>query len=546
MKKFIAILLIIVISLAACKGSGVPADNQVNTPTDNQINTPGDTENPNHSTEDTTENGSNTSQPDNTSNAENTAERLAVQWVNDQYKEYGISEITAKYIRGAGTSAILSGDSGADVYEWSISFKSEKDIEELEKTKHNTYTIEITQISVVKDGTRVLIDCFPKVIELEKYTLQMIYDTIKKDGRFTNDLLELPKNVYPKEMTEINTSEILGVRYCSYELPLSDNIIALVGSERTENTYVKSNYTHNYYKYVIVFYNSVTGEKHKVMEIDDCISINAYVKNQNLVLSINKNPNQYEAEEVITINSRGEIISREKYPIKNKYGEGETYSPDGKNCIFLRDNAMYCIDTQTGREQLLFKNYISKNEVEDKRYVPYYFIDNNRFVYVIGGYEWIYGTGIYNIKDNTDFFIDGDEGSPIGFRGEKIYLGLFDYSDFCGVKVVHLDKGNKVEEIIKPDKDSSKEFITHSISNDGTLFVKIHATYYNYTGDHAGEFTYEIEIYDLITYKKIKTYTMSTKAASLGSIKFINNDKALLSCYGHAFSDSYIYILNLT
>lgn len=534
MKKIIAILLILVFSLAACKGGKTPADKKGNMQ--------GGTESSN--TTDTLV----TDKEADFSYIKNDSERLAMQWVYDRYKEYNVSNIiirtnydVTKGISNYHAPDVIIKDGDAIIKEWDITFKAENNIAGLIRQSDNTYKVVITQILVSKAGNVEVVDCYIKNADVSEYNLEMLYNSIKKDGRFASDLLEFPKNELPKEIKAINIREVCGIDYSYDEVPLNEQIIALVGRGKTDRTYVaQDNSTRYYYKYVVYLYNHVTGEKNVVTEINDCVLQTASVKEHNLKLTFKMN--NKEVYKHLTINPQGEIVDSREEVISYEvnYESSKTYSPSGKYCAFINDVGMYCQNVETGEEKLLIKHFRSEeNEgLSNRGYHPYKFLDENRLIYTCSGYEWSNGFGIYNVETGTDKFIEGTmAGYPIGVLGENIFFVVNDDYDPYGVKVVQINNNYKIRTVMDSTDKAIRGYFAYRVSEDCTLLAVL---------TYLGNKTYEISSYDLATYKKIKTYTMSSGLMSVQYIDFLDNGKILLTGERHALCDKYMFVLDIT
>lgn len=128
-------------------------------------------------------------------------------------------------------------------------------------------------------------------------------------------------------------------------------------------------------------------------------------------------------------------------------------SPDGKTKVYnIGPKDYITVKDDAGMERIVLVTYLADEKIETsvKGYVAVDFIDNDRFVYRILGWEWSYGYGVYNVKTGEKVEYE-NEYKPLAAYNGKVYSVLNKNYEF-GNKIAILDEDGVHTEISVPSK----------------------------------------------------------------------------------------------
>jgi len=253
-----------------------------------------------------------------------------------------------------------------------------------------------------------------------------------------------------------------------------------------------------------------------------------------------------------------------------------TVMPGGTTAIReAEDGSLYAVDIVTNTEELLIQGvsaqaffnhtpeergqYIpSKEELPDAKgdtddaYLVYdpedhltsirdfsYItpLDEHRFAYGIGAWEWEAGFGVYDLRTRTDHRITSD-GYFLGVAGGFIFgsdlkADANTYETFALPESLH----PVLEYVYAIEND----YLTHSISPDGKLLALTGRYFYpDYT---AMEHT--VTIIGMETGEIVKIYDIENPFAEASSIAFYDNTHVMLFFGAKENGSAYIYLIDI-
>ncbi|MCL1823645.1 MAG: hypothetical protein FWG44_05525 [Oscillospiraceae bacterium] len=187
-------------------------------------------------------------------------------------------------------------------------------------------------------------------------------------------------------------------------------------------------------------------------------------------------------------------------------------------------------------------------QTDDISKVYYYFItqiDENRFLYTMGGWEWTWGIGIYNfstgeyahLPDTSQLFFRGMSGNYIYLQHQE-YGSSTDSIYTLNTDTLEIEKIFNFEQFFGVDEETGyalKYIENFSISPDKKYIV------YYYRDSRIEYYSVTVEVVNILNGTIEKTYYFD----NLASIEFWDNSKLLLQSLYFAYRDDTIYIIPL-
>lgn len=269
------------------------------------------------------------------------------------------------------------------------------------------------------------------------------YDIIKEDVRFSS-LLNEPYNTTSDEgVTEYPIQKLSG-NDIFMPVHLSDDVIAYIGClfRNEDETYSYDIYAFDYINEKELFklrYENVEG--YPILSTEE----------GNVVLEHNYNNEGKDFTLKSTISPSGEILNEKSYD-----GDKRSYFLDGATCIVQKNHSLYLIDGIEGTERLLLEGTPINGIKDLQSYTFFAGIDNNRFIYVLHGYERIIRSGVYDISSFTDnvFYYNGEAGvNPLSYTNGMFYASQSGIYDMILAKEVLIANLNKSYKLTMPCKD---------------------------------------------------------------------------------------------
>ncbi|MCL2509362.1 MAG: hypothetical protein FWF05_09320 [Oscillospiraceae bacterium] len=221
----------------------------------------------------------------------------------------------------------------------------------------------------------------------------------------------------------------------------------------------------------------------------------------------------------------------EEYYSKFSSDPPEKFHMSGDKYITERNCSLYLLDEKSGQEKLILQG----NDEYGETIEAYGFIgkiDDNRFLYVIGGWEWTIALGTYDISAFEDHVFSK---KAIGYQG--IHDGYFYVNDGNRTLTkIGLNNGYKEETVFTGGESFFDPYgNAWQISPDYTKLAR--------WDDHHQT---NLSVYSLTTGEKLAAYEVNSPYSGSGSgIIFYSNDKIYINGSQHALWDEYIYEVTL-
>ncbi len=223
------------------------------------------------------------------------------------------------------------------------------------------------------------------------------------------------------------------------------------------------------------------------------------------------------------IKREGEKFTFTKVPYNRYYDmidsiDEEFTSPDGKITVYNFDSHISVRDEE-GVKRAVLQTHLTEpgNDLTVRGYTAIGFLDSDRFVYRIGGWEWTYGYGVYNVK--TGEKVEYENGfSPSAVYNGKVY-STFNQSYEFGGKIEILDENGVHREISVPEQYAS--IIISPLFFEGKW---IELKYNHENGKLSGIYVFSDDLSTLIAEIKL------TEERGLSGI-FLADGRITLVCY---------------
>jgi len=182
--------------------------------------------------------------------------------------------------------------------------------------------------------------------------------------------------------------------------------------------------------------------------------------------------------------------------------------------ILSKNNSLFLKTGDT--ETLLIEGNESEGiEWENVRF--YEKINDDRFIYYIGGFEWTAGCGVYDIKEMKDYRFDDVARIPLTVAENHLFsIGNTLYGGYTGIfDLAKTDlTTHKTEKLLTNIPEQKlKKLWNYAMSDDGKIFAMV----FGLTGDD----TYDIELFDTTTGESLDTFAAFDYILSVSTNEFL-------------------------
>lgn len=452
-------------------------------------------------------------------------------YIKEKYKDYNVSiqdiEPENRY-NVWGLSDVLE---GAKV-KCSITFTTKVPVETLEQSADKCYKEEII-VMMVKKGGEIYLSGYLHTEDYDATDQQeFLFTYFKQDKRFEEDIKDDPTIIF----TDINISDIAGDLRILEKVMVTDDRLAVICKENTENINTNT-------KEMIVKLHDITEKKIQTITIENCnfsSVTNVSVKDNKLIVGV-KERHVVDSDEGIYSYSKKNVVVNMNGDIsieKLSSEDERLYSPNNQSYVYTNRASIYYNDGVTNSSQLLLKG-IESDDTNVDCYYPYEWIDEDRFVYGRGGYEWSNGCGIYIINEEKNYALADASFWPIAVRDSKLFIEESDmYGILYSLGIIDLNDNYKTSWILSDDIVKSGFIINQvNISSDGSMMA--------FLTNSPKTNTDELIFWSTREGKIIKTYKFENTIINPTHVSFINKNNLLIHSSRMRKRDEYLRIIKL-
>lgn len=340
----------------------------------------------------------------------------AAEWAEYVYGDYGISQVEAMELYGCIYSEFSDSLTiGGHVYQ--VQFAAEKPVEGAALLEDGRYELRILlALAVPEEGSpAVLSQIFGPGEFDEDYAVPTLYEAVATDSRYQDQLEPYPDPVVPEGIEVYRIKDIAGEHHPVNAAPqaLLDGTIAFLCADETEDGYEAG----------VLFFRD--GDVISYIETGAQMEVEPYVNGREIYSARGSLEargdsvalllgSEAEGRREILISPQG-VLGDWELPAGVRVS---LTSPDGQANVYSQDGSLMLRDSQ-GERLLVEGDMQSPPDVYAVS--PYQWLDNDRLVYQVAGWESAIGWGVYNIRTGEDQRIDDTGMWLLAVDGETVY-----------------------------------------------------------------------------------------------------------------------------